>query len=183
MNWANECGLAGKRHRDVSAAGARAGTLCHAMIECHIKGGCLNTSGYDAEALEKAQCGFNNFLSWERTVDLTPVVTETLMVSAKHRYRGKPDYIGAVSGELALVDWKTSDGVFPDMLIQLAAYGGLWNENYPDRPLTGGFHLLCMAKESASFTPHHWGALPQAMKAFLHLLALHDLQATLKGIL
>ena len=182
MNWANECGLEGKRWREVAGAAARAGTLCHAMIDAQIKGRYFDTSGYDGEVLEKAQSGFNNFLSWERTVELTPLFTEALMVSDKYRYRGKPDYVGAVSGELAVVDWKTSDGVFPEMVIQLAAYGGLWDENHPDKPLTGGVHLLCVAKESALFSHHHWEILPGAMEAFLHLLALHQLQPVLKGL-
>jgi hypothetical protein len=38
------------------------------------------------------------------------------MVSEKHQYGGKPDYVGAVSGELSMVDWKTSERVYPDML-------------------------------------------------------------------
>jgi hypothetical protein len=182
MDWANKCGLDGKRHRDVAAAAARAGTLCHAMIDCHIKGRCCSTAGYDSEVIEKAQRGFENFLSWSSTVDLTPLVTEKPMVSEKHRYGGKPDFIGTVNGELSLVDWKTSDDVYPDMLIQVAAYGGLWNENHPEKPLTGGFHLLCVSKESASFSHHHFETLPQAFEAFLHLLALHPLQAALKGL-
>jgi hypothetical protein len=179
INWANQCGLDGKRHRDVSAAEAKAGLLCHSMIDAHIKGESFNTLGYDAELLE-TQRGFNNFLSWAAEVDLTPVATETPLISEKHQYGGKPDYIGAVNSELSLVDWKTSDGVFPDMLIQLAAYGALWEENYPDYPLTGGYHLLSVGKETASFDHHHWDALPEAMKAFLHLLALHELEPGIK---
>lgn len=81
------------------------------------KGKCFNAAGYDGELLEKAQSGFNNFLTWAAEVELTPVATETPMVSEKHQYGGKPDYIGAVNSELSVVDWKTSDGIFPDMLI------------------------------------------------------------------
>jgi hypothetical protein len=55
IGWANQCGLAGKRHYDVSAAEARAGSLCHAMIDHHIKGASLSTAGYDGEVVEKAQ--------------------------------------------------------------------------------------------------------------------------------
>ncbi len=32
MNWANECGLNGKRHHDVAGEAAQAGTLCHHMM-------------------------------------------------------------------------------------------------------------------------------------------------------
>lgn len=182
ISWANDCGLAGKRHRDMSAAEAKAGLLYHSMIDAHIKGQSFNTLGYDGELLEKAERGFNNFVSWAAEIDLTPVATEIPMVSEKHQYGGKPDYIGAVNSELALVDWKTSDGVFPDMLIQLAAYGALWEENYPDYPLTGGYHLLCLGKESATFTHHHFEALPGAIDAFLHLLSLHQLGTELEGL-
>jgi hypothetical protein len=180
LSWANECGLEGKRHREVSGQAAKAGKLCHAMIEHHLKGEFFDTSGYDEEVLQKAQTGFNNFLSWESEVDLTPVATEKPLVSEKYRYGGTPDYIGTVNGELALVDWKTSERVFPDMLVQLAAYAALWEENY--QPLTGGFHILCLGKESATFSPHHFEALSAAMDTFLHLLALHQLHTELERL-
>jgi hypothetical protein len=108
-------------------------------------------------------------------VTLVPLFTEVSLASDQHRYRGTIDYVGFVNGQLSIVDWKTSDRVYPEMLLQLAAYGNLWDENHPDELLTGGFHLLCVSKETASFSHHHFDALPGAMEAFLHLLALHEL--------
>ncbi len=182
MRWANRCGLDSKHYHDVSAAAARAGALCHAMIDAHLRGAFYDTSSCDADTLLKVRSGFDNFLAWRTTVTLLPLFTETRLVSERHRYCGTVDYVGSVNGQLSIVDWKTSDRVYPEMLLQLAAYGNLWEQNYPDKPLTGGFHLLCVSKETASFSHHHWETLPGAMEAFLHLLALHELQPALKGL-
>ena len=92
------------------------------------------------------------------------------------------DCIGYITTKLALVDWKTSKGLYPDMLIQLAAYKVGWEENYPDKPLLGGFHLLRIDKESASFHHHHWDRLPDAWEVFRHLLEIHKLQKVLKKV-
>ena len=52
-----------------------------------------------------------------------------------------------------LLDWKCANAVYADFLYQFADYGLLWNENYPDHPLVGGFHLCRFAKEQGDFSP------------------------------
>jgi hypothetical protein len=108
------------------------------MIDHHIKGASLDISGYDGELVEKAQNGFNAFLSWAREVRLTPVASEIPMDSLGRELSGLP-----VNGGLSFA-------------------------------LSGG-------KESATFTHHHFEALPGAMDAFLHLLSLHQLRTELEG--
>ena len=61
-----------------------------------------------------------------------------------------------VANGLVLLDYKTSNGVYSDMLIQLAAYKNLWEENRPDLPITGGCHLLRFAKERGDFAHHYF---------------------------
>jgi hypothetical protein len=46
------------------------------------------------------------------------------------------DAVGMIGNELILLDWKCANAVYADYLYQLAAYGLLWNENYPDHPPT-----------------------------------------------
>jgi hypothetical protein len=45
-------------------------------------------------------------------------------------------------------------------LIQLAAYRRACEENLPDQPLEGGFHMLGIGNEDASSQHHHWGLCP-----------------------
>ena len=180
MYWANQVGQQGKSHRDVAGKEADAGTCGHALIDAHIKKKQIDTSIYPTEVLSKGETCFLNFLEWEKILNLRVEATEINLVSEQYHYGGTPDCIGYVSDKLAIIDWKTGSGVYEDMLLQLPAYKQLWEENYPDKPLLGGYHLLRIGKEDASFHHHHWDALPEGWEAFLHCLALHGLQKTLK---
>ena len=102
-------------------------------------------------------------------------------MSERHRYGGTPDAIGVVNNQLVLLDWKTSNGIYADHLIQLAAYGHLWNENYPDQPITGGFHLLRFSKQKGDFGHHHFAALDEAWEQFLLFRRAYDINKILKA--
>ena len=180
MYWANQMGLDGKNHRDVAQKAADAGTIAHYLIECDIKGITPDISSYQQEQLDKAETCLLNFLEWKKMVNLQTLTTEVHLVSEIYGYGATPDLVGVVIDKLSLIDWKSSSGLYPDYLIQLAAYKVAWEENNPDKPLEGGFHLLRIDKESASFHHHHWNALPEAWEAFQNLLALHKLQKPLK---
>ena len=82
---------------------------------------------------------------------------EMELVSEEYRFGGCPDAIGLNSqGQVCLLDWKTSNGVYTDYLIQIAAYKHLWEENHPTKPITGGLHLLRFSEEHADFSHHYW---------------------------
>jgi hypothetical protein len=86
-----------------------------------------------------------------------------------------------VSGKLSLGDWKSSDAIYHDYLIQLAAYGILWEENYPDRPIEGGYHLLRFAKDTPDFVHYHFGDLREAAEQFLDYRRCFDRDKSLKA--
>jgi len=96
-------------------------TLAHEMVEAHIKGEPLPEN-----VTEAAQSAFNAYLAWESMTKLKVVEQETQLVSEVHQFGGCPDAIVEINGKLAMCDWKTSNGVYPDYLIQLAAYDILW---------------------------------------------------------
>jgi len=180
MYWAWKEGSEGRHFRDTSQKAADAGTIGHYLIDCDIKGIKPDLSQYSQELIDKAETCYLNFLEWKKMVNLKVETTEINLVSEEYQYGATPDCIGILVDKLALVDWKTGNGVYPDMLLQLAAYRVAWEENYCDKPLVGGFHLLRIGKEDASFHHHHWAALPEAWEAFKHCLALHNLQKILK---
>jgi hypothetical protein len=78
------------------------------------------------------------------------------------------------------LDWKTSNGVYPDYLIQIAAYRQLWEENNPLKLLTGGFHLLRFSKEHADFAHHYWSELNDAWDQFVLFRRSYDLDKIIK---
>lgn len=182
MYWSWREGCEGRDYKKTRDSAADAGTVCHAMIDAHIKGSNLDISDYSSDIRSKAETGFLNFLEWKKMVRLVPLATEVHLVSEVYQYGATPDLIGTVGDKLALIDWKTSNGVYEDHLLQLAAYKIAWEENNPDQPLLGGYHLLRVAKESGSFHHHHWDALPEAWEVFTHLLALHKAKKSLKSL-
>lgn len=117
----------------------------------------------------QAKQGFENYIRWQEDNRIEIVNQEIELVSRKYLFGGCPDAIGRDSrGRLCLLDWKTSStGPYVDWLLQLAAYKILWEENYPDELITGGFHLLKFSKEIADFSHFYWSELDEAKEQFL----------------
>ena len=85
-----------------------------------------------------------------------------------------------IGGKLAIVDIKTSNAIYRDYLLQVAAYKQLWEENNQDKPITGGFHILRFSKENGDFSHHFFPKLSEAWEMFLHLRMAYDLDNELK---
>lgn len=185
MFWAFEQGKAAERGEidrlyDKRDEAAEAGTLAHSMVENHIRGISLpDLSIYPVDIAKQAQQGYDNYLRWSDNSKIEVVEQEMEMVSERYQFGGCPDAI-MVRGELALGDWKTSNSIYQDYLIQLAAYKYLWEENHPDRPITGGFHLCRFAKEHADFAHHFWSELDDAWEQFKLFRKAFDIDKILK---
>ena len=151
------------------------GTLAHSMVEAHIRGEEL-----PKDVPAQAQSAFDAYLKWESMSKLKVIEQEMSLVSEVHQFGGTPDAIGEIDGELCLIDWKTSKGVYQDMLIQLAAYRLIWHENYPDRPLSGGSHLCKFSKEHGDFSHHYWPNLDDAERQFILFREAYELDKGLK---
>jgi hypothetical protein len=179
MYWSWDCGRKGLDYRKVRDAAADAGTIAHEMVECDIRGKEFKADGYAPELLEPARRAYGAYCEWKRQTQLQPVETELALVSRKYRYGGTLDTM-LVQGALSLGDWKTSNAIYQDYLLQLAAYRNLWEENHPDRPITGGFHLLRFSKVG-DFAHHWWSELDDAWEAFKLMRQLYDYDRKLKA--
>jgi len=170
------------KYNDVADKAAEAGTIAHALIEADIKGIFYDTSECDPELLSLAETAYLNFLQWKENYKFEAIETEPHLISEVYQFGGTPDMIARINGKPALFDWKSGSGIYEDYLIQISAYKVLWEENHPDILLDGGFHLLRIDKESATFTHKYWHNLDRAWEAFLHLLELHTLHKELKRL-
>lgn len=184
LRWAwNE----GREGRDLYAARDKAadiGTAAHAMVEASIKGldpeGCGQLQALDADGQSRARNAFRAYQQWASMCRLEIVEQEVQLVSVQHGFGGTPDAIGRVNGELCLVDWKTSNSVYSDYLLQLAAYRQLWEESYPNLRLTGGFHLCRFSKDFGDFAHHYYSELDGAWQMFLHLRHAYEYDKELR---
>ena len=173
--------MQGKDYREVRDAAAGAGSLAHAMIETDIQGKEFDEATADPSLLEKARSGFNAYKLWAEQSQLTILNTEMHLVSDEYRFGGTPDAVGFVNDTLCVLDWKTSNALYADNLIQAVAYKYLWEEAHPDQPITGGIHICRFSKEEADFEHRHFASnLDKPWRAFILMRELYDLSAEMK---
>ncbi len=175
IHWAWDCGVKGLDYRQIRDEAAAQGTAAHKLVEDQIRGRPIDLSSVD----EKTATAYRAFLQWAKSTRLTTVETEVSLVSERYRFGGTLDGM-LIHGELALGDWKTSNAIYPEYLCQLAAYGVLWEENFSDRPILSGYHLLRFSKENLDFSHHFYAELTQARRAFLLMAELYPIMAALK---
>ena len=165
-------------HNKVKEQAATAGKMAHEACEEFIHGREYEMEG-DDETVQKATKSFEAFKSWVANSKLQITHTELQLGSREHMYGGTMDAV-AFDGKRSILDWKTSGSIYPEYMLQLAGYGKLWEENFPDDPITGGFHLLRFDKENGDFHHHWWSELDEAWEAFLLCRRLYDLKKSLK---
>jgi hypothetical protein len=187
MHWAWCQGKEGKDFRETKQAAADAGTVAHDMVEHDIYGQRFNEDGIDPTILSAARGAYEAYKEWKSQTHLSVAEAEMPLVSRVHRFGGTLDAI-LIKEKLALGDWKSSNRVYSDYLLQLAAYEILWTEHFPSRPITGGFHLLRFSKQATpsdpiSFSHHYWSQLDLAKEQFLLLLKAYQLDKRIKKLI
>lgn len=180
LQWAFQQGKAGAAHlyeqRDEAAT---AGHLVHAMVEASILG--LPAPEIPDEFRQRCDSAYGAWSEWFHGSRFEIVATEVPLISELHRFGGTIDAIARDRhGRLCLLDWKTSNGVYTDYALQLAAYALLWNEHNPGEPITGGFHLARFAKEHGDFEHRHWPELEEGADMFLLLAQAYELDKKLR---
>jgi hypothetical protein len=178
MRWAWEEGRAGRDYRETRQAAADAGTIAHAMVEAEIHGRPFVMPEVPEDIRAKAQQAYATYREWAAQTKLQPIATEVRLVSETHRYGGTLDVI-LVGGRRLLGDWKTSNAVYGEYLLQLAAYGALWNEHHPQEPIEG-FQLMRFSKQHPDFEARFFAELDAAWEMFLALRRAYELDKKVK---
>lgn len=91
------------------------GTDVHALAEQIVHGAEVDVPEHLVGHVE----GYARFVD---AFGLEPIVTEVPLANRAHWYAGKPDAIVRMGGEIWLLDWKTSSGVYGETALQTAAY-------------------------------------------------------------
>lgn len=145
-------------------------------MEWHLKG----EAGDPPCNFPASVAAYDAYLTWERQSKLIILEQEVGLVSKKHLFGGTLDAVGQIDGELCLLDWKTSNGLYTNFIYQISAYVNLYNENN-FLPITGGAHLLKFSKDSGDFHHHYYQNLDEAWEGFLLMRRLYDIDKVLKG--
>lgn len=186
--WAWQQGKDGKDFRDTKQKAADAGTVAHGMVEADWHGKTFDSSTYPDDVRAKADHAFLAYLEWKNRVNLKVIKPELTLLSKIHKFGGTLDAL-FVGDKLVLGDWKTSNGIYPDMLVQVAGgYSLLWQEHYPDQPLHGveiiRFSKPDKADDPITFTDHFWSAeiIPIAQAQFLRFREAYEVDKRLKKL-
>ncbi len=185
IHWAWQLGTEGKDYRAQRDAAADSGTLAHAWIDDSIHGreSDFEPAGYSEAQIEAARRALEGFRRWSRGAQLVVVETELALVSEELRVGGTIDALARVHGSLALLDWKTSNRIYADYLVQIAAYAHLLREVRGIK--VEELHLVRLSKGNASFHHHSWSAesLEPAVRAFGLMRGLYALDSELGALL
>lgn len=181
MAWANNLGLEGKVHTEHRDHAANIGTCAHEMIDCYLHTRQLEPGVYPSEIVEAAYPAFNAYCAWARDHKIKVITSEIPLISTAHRYGGTPDAIVNMNGSAVLLDFKTSNWLFPKHIIQVVAYLDLIAENF-DKHLTRAI-VLRVGKDGIFKTLTVEGeAIDQGREAFYHLLQLYKLKSPLEKL-
>jgi hypothetical protein len=177
--WFHQQGLEGKNPYEERDKLASAGTLVHEAAEAWKQKKAPTWDG-PPDVVAKAKVGYGAFLEWANQTKLTIEETELSLVSERHQFGGTFDCT-LVGGKRAMCDYKTAASLYPEHLLQVAAYGKLWEERFPDKPLDGGFYVLRFSRDYGDFTASWFGELEDAWQAFLCCRQLYELKAKVKA--
>jgi hypothetical protein len=117
-------------------------------------------------------------LAWQEASQFKITWTERQLVSEKHRFGGTPDAFGTLNNLPVLIDWKSSNGIYADYLLQLAAYAELIREN--DGIEVQGHYLCRFSKEDGDFSVHFFPDLNDALRMFLLLREAYELDKAVR---
>jgi hypothetical protein len=188
IGWSRKMALQGIDPNKERDEAADIGTLAHALMEEHItltaphlEPVLVDKDLYSPVNLAKAEVAFLAFLSWveQYNVDLTDprVQSEVRLVSEWLQYGGTLDLIAPVDDILSLVDFKSTNALYAEHRIQLAAYEWLYEETYGEMIPT---HLLQVSKDEGDFHHHSFADLSNEMEIFRLLARLHQLHKVVK---
>jgi hypothetical protein len=192
VNWAfklgKEAGIASAQGRpaprsahEVKTQAGQAGNIAHDMIEAWWKSEPYVYEGVKLAAgiMERAVRGFENAMQWIVNSKYKIVDTEVSLVSEQHKFGGTRDVSFRLpDGSRRLGDWKTSNSIYADYLLQIAAYDILALEC--EGISYSGYDILRFSKEYADFEHKSFNDLSDAKAAFLLMVQLYPLVVRLE---
>lgn len=138
-------------HMKSSNKGINVGNLLHEYAEDYIL--------HDLDLEDKDEPDFPNneaaqesaieFLDWYENNEVEPVQTEQMIFHPEHKYAGTYDLKAWVNGNLLIIDFKTSSGIYEEHLAQTTAY--MFGEEFRTEEKLDGIGVARFPKDGAGF--------------------------------
>ena len=131
LKWAWRMGQEGKDIEKVRDEAAAVGTVAHARVEAYLRELEFDAANIVLERMRQSGFAFDAFVEWWKRERYELVACELYLVSERWQVGGALDILARRDGELALVDIKTSNGLYREHRLQVAAYAALYEETHP----------------------------------------------------
>lgn len=112
-----------KQHTIRKKEAADIGTEIHSLVEKWIK-----QEEIDVPEDVRIRNGLDAFLKFQQEHKAKWIDSEKIIYSPTHDYAGILDAVAEIAGDLVLVDFKSSNGIYPEMSFQTAAYQMAYEE-------------------------------------------------------
>jgi len=179
MYFYGKHGIEGAEEKKMEAADI--GTLAHQTIEKILKGEIILTQQDiqkiikgDLEPLSKVEARAEKpvaaFLKWREKVNFKPIKMELTVYSKKFKYAGTLDAVGFIKDKLSIIDFKTSNKIWPEYALQIAAYKSAYEEMTGER--VSSRWIIRLDKKKPFFEAKSFRAHNKDMRAFKHALKL-----------
>lgn len=165
--------------RKKSKEAADIGTAVHAYLEAYLNAG-INKQPLPAMPVNPLiRKEIEAFLAWTKENDVKFIASERKVYSKKYGYAGTLDALGYVNGELAIIDFKTSSGIYDDMFVQTSAYANAVNEE--DKTEITKTYIVRVPKDGSEFEVQVDEDMDINFKSFLGCLENYKRKMYLKG--
>jgi len=114
--------------------------------------------------------GISAFLKFQKENQFKWTDSEIVCYSQKHQYAGFIDAIANKKKQKILVDFKSSNGIYPEMIMQVIGYVIAWEEEHKkkiDRAM-----IIKFGKETGDFEMREIEITKENKEAFIGLLAV-----------
>ncbi len=180
--WARREALAGRDPDKILEQAGDIGGAVHKLIEAHVKSAITKTKikadlgDYAANDIDKAETAFLAYLDWEKDRGLTYISSELKVISETYKYGGTIDILAERNSFFWLIDPKSSKGIYPEFIIQVAAYAKAYEQEHMH--IIDEVHLLHLGKENGEFSDHKisLAQLEAAWIVFKHCKELYELK-------
>ncbi len=153
-------------HRKKAETAANIGHNVHEYAECFFK-----TQPLPELETDQAKRGAEAFHKWMDAHNVKIKASERRVFSKQYYYAGTTDFIAEIDGVLGVGDIKTSSGIYPEMLLQTAAYQHALEEEkgikFPVR------WVVRFDKKSGDFEAKSFYKFERDFKGFVAALELH----------
>lgn len=165
------CDRIKKAHRKASQKPADIGQMAHDWFEAYGKAEISGTKKPEYPVNRMLQSCVDAFLDWVKKNEVKFIACEAKIYSRAHGYAGTMDLDGYVRDKRGVWDYKSSNAIYPEMGLQLAAYKqAREEEGHGPYEETG---IVRVGKDGGEFEAKPFNEHEAHLSGFMACLALY----------